>query len=607
MSQFIPVVARPALPLEPVRRHTRRAWRSTVEFRADQPPTPRPSVPRLPVAAVLADILVDHDVEAVFGIPGGSISPLLDALLDRPQIRHVLTRQENGAVFAAAGYAMTTGKVGVVAVTSGPGVLNAVTGIASAHCDGIPIVVLVGEVPRARQGRAALQDGSAHGLDIRHVLSSLTKRIVEITDPGMAATVMHDAMRLAAEGRPGPVVVTLPTDIFAHEVIAPHIYFGDTRGPSLSEHTLDIVEQALRNTRPGRGLILAGSGLRRDRASTDLIELAERLDWPVVTTSKAKGVFPADHPLSLGVYGMAGHASAHHYVQAGVDTLLAIATGFGDLVTNGGRDDLRPRDTLIHVDIDPRQFGRTYAPQIAVHAMAREFCRELVARLPAAPRRRAPRRRQPVIEYAIDPTVTRTTATKLGPHHALCELQAQLPVDTIFTVDAGDHHLFAAHYLRINRPDSYVAMSGLGSMGCSLGAAIGAKLAAPHRTVVAIIGDGCLAMSAGELATATATGLGIIVVVLNNRTLGMIEGGARSHFGRAPDYTTDPLRVAPLARSFGADAETIANVGQIEALGSRLRQPSSRPLVLDVHIDGDVRLPANACFGGSPSTAPASE
>lgn len=566
---------------------------STVEFQRDRPngrpQANRPADDQRSVAAIIVDVLAEHGVDTVFGIPGGPIAPLNDALLDRPQIRSILTRHENTAVFAAAGYALTSGKVGVVVVTSGPGILNALTGIASAHCDGLPVLVLIGEVPRARQGRAALQDGSAHGLQIVSVLSSLTKHAVELTSPDRAATTIHDAIRTALDGRNGPVAVTLPLDVLTKPTDMPHIRLSPSSHAPIPFESLARVEAAIKRTR--RGVILAGSGLRRDGASTHLLQLAERLDWPVMTTPKAKGVFPADHRLCLGVYGTGGHPSAHDYVDAGIDTLLALGTSLGDLATNAGGSALRPSEALIHVDIDARQFGRTYAPQIAVEAPAGEFCRALLARLtvrPVGPPRH-------VKTGCLD--VTSDGDVGVNPQRAICSLQAALPEDTIYTIDAGDHYLYAAHYLRINRADCYIAMSGLGSMGSSLGGAIGAKLAAPNRTVAVIIGDGGLAMAAGDLATATAAKLDIIVFVMNNGCLGMVEQGNRAIYGRTPCYPIDPLDVTQLAQSLGAQATVVGTDDELGVLSSRIMDRHGvLPLVIDVRLDARARLPQNGRF-----------
>jgi acetolactate synthase-1/2/3 large subunit len=545
---------------------------------------------------VIVDLLVDAGVDVIFGLPGGPISPIHDALLDHDDLRVVTTRHESGAMFAAAAYARTTGKLGVAVVTSGPGVLNALTGLASAHCDGLPVLLLIGEVPRKVHGKGALQDGSAYGLNIVAMASHISKLAAEIGDPHHAPLLVRRAITTALSGRRGPVALTIPMDVAQAPIIAPRIASDVSVQHALSPSSLD--EIALLLELAPRPLLLAGSGCRGGAAPANLRALAERLECPVATTPKAKGVFPEDHPLALGVYGLGGHPSARAYIEGGVDCLIALGTSLGDLSTDGWSAALRAPRAFVHVDIDARQIGKAYAPTHAVIAP----CDAVLAGL--ASRVRQVRRLGPggVTRHALT-----ARADRIAPQVAIAEIQAVMPDDAIVTVDSGEHFLFATHYLTITHPDAFLVMTGLGSMGQSIGAAIGAQLAAPGRATVAICGDGCFAMNAFEVATAVAERLPIVVFVFNDQRLGMVEIGHQTVYGRKPDYSTAPMDVCAVARGLGATVLRAERPGDILAAGPIIAARTG-PIVIDVLIDPDVRLPKKdrmGAFAPEPAPAPA--
>jgi acetolactate synthase-1/2/3 large subunit len=536
-------------------------------------------------ADLLVEMLADAGVEVVFGLPGGAISPVHDALLDSP-LRAVTTRHESGAMFAAAAYARATGKLAVVAVTSGPGVLNSMTGLASAWCDGVPVLLLVGEVPRAAHGRGVLQDGSAHGLQIVEMTRYVSKLAVEVPRPSALPHLLRRAIDTAMSGRRGPVVMTLPLDITTAQIARPYASGSVTTRVVVPDDTLDEIAELVGSAQCP--LILAGSGVRGDGAPARLRAIAERLGCPVATTPKAKGVFPEDHPLALGVLGLAGHLSSRRYLERGVDVVLAIGTSLGDMATDGFSPHLQPARALIHVDIDARQLGKSYSPTHAIVASASELLGALAERLSA--RAAVPRLRPAPGGVARHVLPSSRKPDRIAPHDAIREIQDLAPLDTIFTVDSGEHFLFAAHYLDIRCPDSFLVMTGLGSMGQSIGAAIGAKLAHPDRFVVAICGDGCFAMNAFEIATAVVERLPIRVFVFNDERLGMVENGHQTVYGRHPTYPTTPLDICAIARGLGATALRIDAVGQLWAAREVLRDTAG-PVVVEVRIDPDVALP----------------
>lgn len=545
----------------------------------------RTAPPPRRAADVLVDLLEEAGVDVVFGLPGGAISPVHDALLDS-SLRVVTTRHESGAMFAAAGYSHITGKLGVVAVTSGPGVLNALTGLASAHCDGLPMLLLVGEVPRKAQGRGVLQDGSAHGLKIVEVAGPISKLALEVPEASQLPHLLRRAISTALSGRRGPVVLTLPMDVCSASIVPPRMESqaslpAELRGPLVSE----IADLLLEAERP---LILAGAGMRNGQAPAHLLRVAERLRCPVATTPKGKGVFPESHPLALGVLGLGGHLSSRSYLESGVDAVLVLGSSLGDLSTDGFNTALQA-PVMVHVDIDGRQIGKSYRPTHSVVGDVGEFLLALEERLHGVPQRAARSSSTTgVSRHELPPTEARSH--RLGPHEALREIQELLPPDTVYTVDSGEHFTFATHYLRINHPDSYVVMTGLGSMGQSIGAAIGVKLAQSQRSVAVIVGDGCFAMNAFEISTAVAQGLRLRIFVFNDDRLGMVENGHEHVYGRRPDYSTGGIDVCAIAAGLGADTVRVCRPGDLAKV-ARLLGECRGPVVVDVQIDPRVRLP----------------
>jgi acetolactate synthase I/II/III large subunit len=544
-------------------------------------------------ADVLVDVLVEAGVEVIFGIPGGAIAPLNDALIDHPEIRVVTTRHESGAMFAAAAYARMTGKVGVVFVTSGPGLLNTMTGLASAYCDGLPVVLLAGEVPRSVFGRQALQEGSSHHLDVVTSCRPLTKMAVQVPFSDVAPSMLKRAIATALSGRRGPVLLTLPLDVLSKPIRVPRLVSDVGMNLAMRSDAMGsaVSEVAAILTRARRPLIFAGSGARWGDAPQRLRALAERLQVPVMTTPKAKGVFPESHPLSLGVFGYGGHPSANRYLEDGLDVLLAVGSSLGDVATNGWSKLLSPTDQFIQIDADAMQIGRNYPVTCGLVGDAAVLLEEIlksVPRRPVALRRFGVKRYEDPVAHAVGPEGLIT------PMRAIWELQQRMPHDTIYTCDIGEHLLFATHYLHVDSPDGFLIMTGLGSMGSSIAGAVGARLGMPKRPVAVVCGDGCFSMSIGDLAVAVKERVPIVVAVLNDERYGMVEIGNTAVYGRTPDYSLG-MNVPLMARSVGARAVSIDKAGEISNADlSGLDE--GVPVVLDVHIDRHVRMPRNERF-----------
>ena len=539
------------------------------------------------VATAVVDAILRAGTDDIFALPGGTIAPVLDACLDR-SVRVMTSRHESGAMFAAAGYARATDRVGVVCVTSGPGILNAMTGLAAAHCEGIPLLVLAGEVPRALHGRKSLQEGTAHNLNVVAMARLVSKMAMEVTQPESVPAIIERAIRTATSGRPGPVVLTIPMDVSLAQIRVPtiasevHVSF-DTRTRAMGR----AIERAAKSLLLAKTPVLfVGSGGRHGSAPTQLTRLAERLNAPVMTTPKAKGIFPESHPLSLGVFGHGGHPSTTAYLERGVDVLLAVGTSLSDPGTDGFSKLLRARKEFIQIDVDAMQLGRNYPVTQGLIGDAETLLGQLASRLP-----RRPAVRSFGVKRHSDPA--NDHGTPITPQRALWELQQMMPADTYYTCDIGEHLLFATHYLAIDRPGAFMVMNGLASMGSGFGASLGVQVALPDRPVVAICGDGTFAMLGTEIGTATAARLPLVVMVLNDQRYGMVELGNRAIYGRTPTYSTRPMDVAEFAAAHGARSKVIRQPGDILATDLTRRR---EPIVLDVRIDPRAKMPKNARF-----------
>lgn len=543
----------------------------------------RAAKPTARTADLLVDVLVDAGVEVIFGLPGGPVAPILDALLDRPEIRTITTRHEAGAIFAAAGYAQATGKIGVVVVTSGPGILNAMTGLASAHADGLPVLVITGEVPRERFGQGAVQEGTSEGLDIVHMVRSITKFAAEARDPNTAPGLLRRAIATASSGRRGPAVVTLPMDVGTAHSRPPAVEVTSRLEFRPSAQSLDTTANALSGAE--HGLLLVGSGARWGSGPRLVRELAERLQIPVMTTPKGKGVFPEDHPLSLGVFGWGGHPSASEYLGKGVDVLMAIGTGLGETATDSWSTKLAASEHFIQLDVEAQRIGRNYPVTLGVVDTVESALPQIIERLdptPRAPRAFGVRRQQTGAEVLVGPE------GRISPQRALWELQRALPATTLFTSDIGSHMFFALHHLEIKSPRGFMIMFGLGSMASGIGSALGVKVGRPDAPVVAVCGDGCFSMGLGDVGTAAQEGIPMIFAVLNDQRYGLVEVGHDAIFGRTPAFGC-PMNVAQLAEGVGARAVVVEQPGDILEL-DLLALSSRGPLVLDIRIDRQVRL-----------------
>ncbi len=533
------------------------------------------------VALQLLDVLREFGVDTIFGIPGGAISALYAATLHRRDIRLVTAKHETSAAFMAMGYSVATGRPGVVLTTAGPGITNALTGLASAYYEGVPVIMIAGEVPRAAFGRGALQEGSSASFDAVSVLRPFTKFSAMISHPGPAAAVLRKALATAFSGRRGPAFLSLPLDVASTPIAAQPIV-GTVR--SSFEVDGDGARRALEwLSNAKRPMILAGAGSRDATSRRALRRMASLFNCPVAVTTKGKGVFPEDHPLYLGVLGFGGHESVTEYLREGVDVLLAIGSGLNDFTTNAWTPMLRATKAFIQIDIDSAQLGKNYPIDLGLVGPADA----VIGRM---------------LEYRIDERTVRepparpmlkTQEPTPSPHGLLTTADVALamnevcPGDSIFTADMGEHLAIALHYLHVREAGDFFTSLGFGSMGSGIGSAIGYQFGCPDRRAYALCGDGGFLMYGSELATAVQHSIGTTFVIINDSRLNMVHHGMRDLYGETPDFSSAPVDFAALANSMGADGRIVRDRA---TLVQGLVEPTSGPRVLDVRVDADVRL-----------------
>jgi len=558
------------------------AERFGTEFESHTSEQPRPGR----VADHLVQILIEAGVDRVFGIPGGAISPLFDAL-DDAELEVVVAQHEAMATYLAYGWSRATGRPGVVLVTSGPGVLNTATPMAAARLDEVPIIVIAGDTKSDMAGRGALQDGGPSGLDVLHVMKPLTKHVEAIANPGRAAASLQQAVRVSMTHPRGPVLLNLAMDMAGADVAAP-LYRGALGGvapaaPSIAQSIADGLASAV------RPVIWLGLGARLTDVGSTIVRLAERTRCPVLTDIEAKGVFPESHALSLGLFGVGSRGVAERYLAEGTDFLLTVGARLDDTTTGGYSDTVRSGGRMIQLDHSADRLNRAYAFDEVVLCDLAATLAEVTRRTPAPgphlllARDAAVRDAQRTVLQGVVPEMDR------GPHHPIAvvrALQALLPRDTVFTTDIGNHLLFAAQHLEIDRADAFHVSNGLGGMGSGIGTAMGLAFAySGRRPVVGICGDGSLRMVGNELATCAQHRIPVVLAVFNDGQLGMVEHGFERQFGRASFCASPTVDVVAFAHALGASA---VRVERRQDLEFALKHHDDGPLVLDIPIRGEV-------------------
>ncbi len=484
---------------------------------------------RLTGAEALIRSLEHEGVDLIFGYPGGCILPAYDPLMESP-IRHVLVRHEQGAGHMAEGYAHVSGRPGVAMVTSGPAATNLVTPLMDAYMDSVPMVAITGQVPTAAIGSDAFQECDTVG-----ITRSCTKHNELVMSADDVPMAIRQAFHIATTGRPGPTLVDIPKDVLQNEMTwywpTDEEVLASLPGyrPNVKGHPRMIKEAARSILAAERPIIYAGGGILKSRAAEPLRELAELIDSYVVTTLMARGAFPDDHPLCLGMPGMHGNATAVTAMQRS-DLLITLGARFDDRIT-GKVDAFAPDAKVIHVDIDPAEQGKVRRPDVPIVGDAKYVIEEIIAEIKAMLAAGATQADTSVWKSKVSGWREQFPMTyepslpgeALKPQYCIEELNRLKDRDTIIASGVGQHQMYASQFIEFDEPYTWVNSGGLGTMGFSIPAAIGAKAARPDTTVWAVDGDGCFQMTAQELVTATVENLPIKVMLLNNSYLGMVR------------------------------------------------------------------------------------
>jgi acetolactate synthase I/II/III large subunit len=534
-------------------------------------------------------------VDTVFGIPGGAILPAYDPLLDSEQVRHILVRHEQGAGHAAVGYAQATGRVGVCMATSGPGATNLVTPIADAYMDSVPIVAVTGQVPSAAIGTDAFQEA-----DIRGITMPITKHNYLVTNPADIPRTIAEAFHIAGTGRPGPVLVDIAKDTLQARTTFSWPVEMDLPGyrPILRPHAKQVREAARLLVEAKRPVLYVGGGVLKARAAAELRALADLTGCPVVTTLMARGAFPDSHPQQLGMPGMHGTVAAVTALQKS-DLIVSLGARFDDRVT-GKLSSFAPYATVVHADIDPAEISKNRVADVPIVGDCREVIADLVV---AITTEHQAGRRGDYAAWWVMIDKWRTTYPlgyetpadgSLAPQYVIERLGRIAGPDAIYAAGVGQHQMWAAQFIRYEKPYTWLNSGGLGTMGYAVPAAMGAKVGRPDATVWAIDGDGCFQMTNQELATCAIEGIPIKVAVINNGTLGMVRqwqtlfynerySNTDLHSKRIPDFTK-------LAEAYGCLGMRCEKADEVDATIEKAMSVNDVPVVIDFVVHQDAMV-----------------
>ena len=535
---------------------------------------------KLTGAEIVIACLEEQGVDTVFGYPGGAILNIYDALYKHGEIRHILTSHEQGASHAADGYARVTGKVGVCFATSGPGATNLVTGIATAYMDSVPIVAITCNVGNSLLGKDSFQE-----VDITGITMPITKYNFIVKDVNNLAGVIRRAFKIARTGRPGPVLIDITKDATSDSAEYTKMEPEEIK-PDVNLITEEDLETAVKLIRESeKPMIFVGGGAILSNASEELLEFAEKVNAPVCDTLMGKGAFSGEHPLYVGMLGMHGTKYANFGVCK-CDLLITVGSRFSDRVS-GDTSRFAMGAKVLQIDVDPAEINKNVMTSASVIGDVKEVLKRLNPMLEQQNHSRW-------IEYINDLKVRfpmKYDQDRLTGPYVVEEIYRATKGDAIICTDVGQHQMWTAQYYKFSKPRTLLTSGGLGTMGYGLGAAIGAKLAKPEKTVINIAGDGCFRMNMNELATASRYNIPVIEVILNNHVLGMVRQWQTLFYDEHYSATTlnDKVDFVKVAEALGCRGIRVTSK---EELAPALKEAMEcgGPVVLDCQIDSDDKV-----------------
>jgi len=546
-------------------------------------------------AQILIKSLEEEGVDTIFGYPGGVVLPIYDEIF-RSNLRHILTRHEQGATHAADAYARVTGRPGVCITTSGPGATNAVTGIANAYMDSVPLVVLTGQVALSLLGRDSFQEA-----DITGITLPITKHSYLVKDTKDLARIIKEAFYIATTGRPGPVVIDLPRDISVNKARFDYPKTVNLRGYRILKkvNMLQVNQAAQVINQSRRPVLYVGGGAVIAGAHREILELAEKAGIPVTTTLMGLGAFPGTNRLALGMLGMHGTRYAN-YAVCECDCLIAVGARFDDRVT-GKIDAFAPKAKIVHIDIDPAEIGKNVRVDVPIAGDVLTVLGELNARIDVSFEERkewVDKIDQWKREY---PLQYDQTGDKIKPQYVIEQIYEASGGEAIIATEVGQHQMWSAQYYKFTQPRTMVTSGGLGTMGFGLPAAIGAQIGRPEALVFDISGDGSFQMNSQEMATAVAYQLPIKIAILNNGYLGMVRQWQQLFYGNRYSQT-DLMAVNPdfvkLAEAYGAVGLRVERPEEVRpVLEKAIATPG--PVLIDFVVDREENVFPMVPPGGS--------
>lgn len=539
----------------------------------------------------------------VFGLPGGAIMPFYDELMASTAVRHILVRHEQGAGHAAEGYASASGRVGVAIATSGPGATNLVTAIADAHMDSVPMIAITGQVFSTSMGTDAFQE-----VDIVGITMPITKHSFLVTRPEDVPATLAAAYQIATTGRPGPVLVDVTKD--CQQNSAPFIWPPKVELPGYrpvtKAHGKQIVAAAELLLAAKKPVLYVGGGVIRAKASAELLRLAELTGAPVVTTLMARGAFPDSHPQHLGMPGMHGSVPAVLGLQE-ADLIVSLGARFDDRVT-GKVSEFAPEAKIVHVDIDPAEIGKIMTTDVPIVGDAKEVIADLIDAFGQVSREAKPDytewwTRLESLRADFPLGYTEPDDGLLSPQKVIERIGQLSGPEAVYASGVGQHQMWSAQFIKYERPNAWLNSGGAGTMGYSVPAAMGAKVAQPDRLVWAIDGDGCFQMTNQELATCTINDIPIKVAIINNSSLGMVRQWQTLFYDGRHSFTdlntgsvsgTETTRMVPdfvkLAEAYGALGIRVTKPEEVDAAIKLAIETNDRPVVIDFVVSRDAMV-----------------